>query len=63
MILEVDVNAHRATMVATYLLFIKFLLTILVQGGKRFAGGTRPPEDAKVLLHIRDFYFYSRNFT
>jgi hypothetical protein len=48
MILDIDSTAHRATMLATYVLFIKFLVTCLIQGGKRFAGGSRPPEDAKV---------------
>lgn len=50
MVVNVDDTAHQATMVATYVLFLKFLVTVMIQGGKRFAGGSRPPEDVKVIM-------------
>lgn len=46
--IDIDPFAHKATMICTFVLLVKFTVTILIQGGKRFAGGTRPPEDAKV---------------
>ena len=47
-VVSIDDTAHRVTMICTFVLFIKFTITVLVQGGKRFAGGSRPPEDEKV---------------
>jgi hypothetical protein len=45
--LFVDPVAHKVTMYTTGAVFVKFLVTTLFQGGARFQGGTRPPEDAK----------------
>ena len=45
-----DKVAHQVTMICTAILFIKFFVTCLIQGGKRFAGGSRPPEDASLSL-------------
>lgn len=45
-----DPLAHKVTMVCTFVLFLKLFVTTLIQGGKRFAGGTRPPEDNKLYL-------------
>lgn len=45
-----DPLAHKVTMVCTLVLFLKLFVTTLIQGGKRFAGGTRPPEDNKLSL-------------
>jgi hypothetical protein len=49
-----DKLSHQITMLCTFVLFLKFLMTTLVQGGKRFAGGTRPPEDGKVGAIVHD---------
>lgn len=43
--LTVDGQAHLVTMVCSAALLLKFLLTLLIQGGKKFPAGTRPPED------------------
>lgn len=32
-------------MFCTFVLYVKFLLTLVIQGGKRFKAGSRPPED------------------
>jgi len=45
-----DKLSHQVTMLCTAVLFLKFIVTCLIQGGKRFAGGTRPPEDASLSL-------------
>ncbi|KAI8900572.1 hypothetical protein BC833DRAFT_581388 [Globomyces pollinis-pini] len=37
-------------MLSTTTLFFKFMVTTLIQGGKRFKAGSRPPEDAKLSL-------------
>jgi glutathione S-transferase len=50
MSITLDPMAHKVTMVCTLFLFLKFFVTCLIQGGKRFAGGSRPPEDAKLSL-------------
>ena len=50
MAVSVDPLAHQVTMVCTLVLFLKFFVTTLIQGGKRFAGGSRPPEDVKLSL-------------
>ena len=42
--------SHLVTSACTLFLVFKFCLTILIQGGKRFRSGTRPPEDAKLSL-------------
>lgn len=34
-------------MLSTFLLILKFTVTVFIQGGKRFEGGSRPPEDEK----------------
>ncbi|KAJ3359873.1 hypothetical protein HDU91_004779 [Kappamyces sp. JEL0680] len=45
-------NADNKTLaLATLLLCCKFYGTILVQGGKRFSGGSRPPEDEALSLN------------
>ncbi|KAJ3203425.1 hypothetical protein HDU67_010206 [Dinochytrium kinnereticum] len=41
-----DPTAFKATLVATALIVLKFVITISIQGGTRFAAGTRPPEDS-----------------
>lgn len=40
-------TAHKATMISTLVIVLKFLITITIQGGKRFISGSRPPEDEK----------------
>ncbi|KAI8800863.1 hypothetical protein BJ742DRAFT_779923 [Cladochytrium replicatum] len=39
-------TAVKALALSTALIFVKFFLVTMVQGGKRFRAGTRPPEDA-----------------
>lgn len=46
----IDKFSQKITFLCTFVLFLKFTITILIQGGKRFAGGTRPPEDEKLSL-------------
>ena len=46
MFLDVSPLALQSTVTLTVYLFLKFFATLVVQGGKRFAGGSRPPEDA-----------------
>ncbi|KAJ3225590.1 hypothetical protein HK099_006530 [Clydaea vesicula] len=51
MLFDVNLLVIKATSLATVILYLKFFLTVLVQGGKRFKAGTRqisPPEDAKL---------------
>ena len=43
-----DPQGLKVAMVCTGLLVIKFYVTIIIQGGKRFAAGSRPPEDSEV---------------
>ncbi|KAJ3066601.1 hypothetical protein HDU98_010112 [Podochytrium sp. JEL0797] len=44
--------AHTATALATFVLLVKFYITIMIQGGARFRGGSRPPEDGIKLAHL-----------
>jgi glutathione S-transferase len=46
-----DVSAHQATMLATVILGFKAFFTMMIQGGNRFKGGYRPPEDAALGLN------------
>merc|ERR1711935_223839 len=46
----IDALAHKATMCATSALVFKLFGTIMIQGGKRFPAGTRPPEDGSLSL-------------
>ncbi|KAJ3117078.1 hypothetical protein HDU96_007996 [Phlyctochytrium bullatum] len=50
MTLTVDPFAYRATLLSTAALVTKMFLTISIQGGTRFAAGTRPPEDQSLGL-------------
>jgi len=45
-----DPFAHKVTMVVTGLTFLKFMVSVTIQGGKRFKAGTRPPEDSRLSL-------------
>jgi glutathione S-transferase len=36
---------QKALAIATFVLYLKFLITLSIQGKKRFEGGSRPPED------------------
>ncbi|KAJ3412227.1 hypothetical protein HDV05_001087 [Chytridiales sp. JEL 0842] len=49
--LIVDPVAIKATAIATFTLLVKCVVTSTLQGGKRFAAGTRPPEDSKLGLN------------
>ncbi|KAJ3140037.1 hypothetical protein HK101_003588 [Irineochytrium annulatum] len=46
------ITPKQATAIATAVLVGKFFVTLIIQGGKRFAGGSRPPEDEVKLAHI-----------
>jgi len=48
MYLSVDVRAFQATVVISFILYIKLLITLLIQSSKRTASGTRPPEDNRL---------------
>ncbi|OQR82792.1 hypothetical protein ACHHYP_15508 [Achlya hypogyna] len=39
------VNDTKVLIAATAVLIVKFYIAIIIQGAKRFAAGTRPPED------------------
>ncbi|OQR90357.1 hypothetical protein ACHHYP_05607 [Achlya hypogyna] len=39
------VNDTKVLIAATAVLTVKFYISTMIQGGKRFAAGTRPPED------------------
>ncbi|KAI8908922.1 hypothetical protein EDD86DRAFT_267095 [Gorgonomyces haynaldii] len=42
---------QRILALTTTALVLKFYVTTTIQGGKRFKGGSRPPEDAKLSLN------------
>mmetsp|Transcript_19750 Transcript_19750/g.22409 ORF Transcript_19750/g.22409 Transcript_19750/m.22409 type:complete len:152 (-) Transcript_19750:206-661(-) len=39
-------DAGKVTMLCTTIMWIKFFITLSIQGSKRFSGGSRPPEDS-----------------
>ena len=43
--MDIDISVLQVTMACTLVLYFKFFGTTLIQGGKRFAAGSRPPED------------------
>mmetsp|Transcript_21195 Transcript_21195/g.23993 ORF Transcript_21195/g.23993 Transcript_21195/m.23993 type:complete len:169 (+) Transcript_21195:206-712(+) len=44
--LTVNTEDFKIVVLCTAAIFLKYLLTLTIQGGKRFGGGTRPPEDS-----------------
>jgi hypothetical protein len=46
-----DSFSHKVTVISSFVLLLKFMLTTTIQGGKRFVGGSRPPEDEKLSLN------------
>mmetsp|Transcript_42682 Transcript_42682/g.49048 ORF Transcript_42682/g.49048 Transcript_42682/m.49048 type:complete len:154 (-) Transcript_42682:1366-1827(-) len=40
----------KITLLCTVLIYLKYLVTVMIQGGKRFKGGTRPPEDSSLSM-------------
>ncbi|KAJ3215460.1 hypothetical protein HDU67_000384 [Dinochytrium kinnereticum] len=49
--LALDKGALKTTAIATALIIVKLFVTITIQGGKRFAAGSRPPEDTALKLN------------
>ncbi|KAI8848628.1 hypothetical protein BC829DRAFT_443587 [Chytridium lagenaria] len=49
--LVVDKTSLKLTTIATALIAAKFFITITIQGGQRFASGSRPPEDMALGLN------------
>eukprot|EP01080_Neovahlkampfia_damariscottae_P001401 gene1401-12021_t len=47
----IDNLSHKITVISSFVLFLKFFLTTGIQGGKRFQGGSRPPEDEQLSLN------------
>jgi len=47
--ITVDTFAKQATMILTMVIIVKYIVTVSIQGRKRFATGTRPPEDQKLI--------------
>ncbi|KAI8851780.1 hypothetical protein BC829DRAFT_487842 [Chytridium lagenaria] len=43
--IALDHEAFKATMIATAILVLKFIITVSIQGSTRFGAGSRPPED------------------
>ncbi|KAK3242461.1 hypothetical protein CYMTET_47850 [Cymbomonas tetramitiformis] len=48
--MQLGTLVHQATAVSTAVLCLKFYAAIMVQGGKRFKAGSRPPEDAAMSI-------------
>ena len=48
---NIDNLSHKITVISSFVVLIKFFITTAIQGGKRFKGGSRPPEDAKLSLN------------
>jgi len=47
---DIDINVLKVTMACSVVLYFKFFGTTMIQGGKRFAAGSRPPEDKQLSL-------------
>ena len=44
-------DARKTLAITSFILLVKWYATLAIQGGKRFAGGSRPPEDAQLGLN------------